>query len=85
VDDAVGDKVTLFAYETGNLSGTFHGLSNGSTFNGAGGLWQIDYFDTTAGLNGGSGDTFATITAIPEPAAALLGSLGLLALLRRRR
>jgi MYXO-CTERM domain-containing protein len=26
-----------------------------------------------------------TITAVPEPAAALLGSLGLLGLLRRRR
>jgi MYXO-CTERM domain-containing protein len=28
---------------------------------------------------------FVTITAVPEPGAALLGGLGLLALLRRRR
>lgn len=31
------------------------------------------------------GTTFDSVTAIPEPAAALLGSMGLLALLRRRR
>ena len=49
--------------------------------NAGGGLWNrnfggADYqFDTTSGL----------LTVIPEPSAALLGGLGLLALLRRRR
>ncbi len=53
------------------------GLSN------SGGLWT--------GANGGVTYSFAqstgdlTITAVPEPRAALLGGLGLLALLRRRR
>lgn len=81
----IGDKFTLFAYPEGNLDGTFDGLSNGATLVNAGGLWQIDYFDSTAGLNGGNGTSFVTITAIPEPAAAVLGFIGLFALLRRRR
>ena len=81
----VNDKFTLFGYETGNLTGTFAGLADGAWFTDAGGLWKINYFDTTAGLNGGTGTSFVTITAIPEPRAALLGGLGLLALLRRRR
>jgi hypothetical protein len=80
----VNDKFTLFAYD-GTLSGTFAGLAENDTFSDAGGLWRINYDDDTAGLNGGTGTSFVTITAIPEPRAALLGGLGLLALLRRRR
>lgn len=79
----MGDKFTLFAYES--ISGTFAGLADDSTFTGGGGSWLINYDDTTAGLNGGTGSAFVTITAVPEPAAAVLGAFGLLALLRRRR
>jgi autotransporter-associated beta strand protein len=79
----IGDKFTLFGYNS--LNGTFDGLGQGDGFSAGGGVWEIDYFDTSAGLNGGSGTNFVTITAIPEPKAALLGGLGLLALLRRRR
>jgi autotransporter-associated beta strand protein len=79
----VGDKFTLFSY--GTLDGTFDGLGQGDEFTAAGGLWQIDYFDTAPGINGGDGDNFITLTAIPEPTAALLGGIGLLALLRRTR
>jgi MYXO-CTERM domain-containing protein len=32
-----------------------------------------------------NGDRVFSVTAIPEPSAALLGGLGMLALLRRRR
>lgn len=78
------DKFTLFAY-AGALNGNFAGLANAAEFTGAGGLWKINYFDTSAGTNGGTGTSFVTITAVPEPRAALLGGLGLLALLRRRR
>lgn len=86
------NKFTLFAYD-GAFSGTFKDtfsnvLSDGATFTDAGGIWRIDYNDTTAGANGGvsASNTYVTITAIPEPnVAALLGGLGVLALLRRRR
>ncbi|MCW1925732.1 autotransporter-associated beta strand repeat-containing protein [Luteolibacter arcticus] len=86
----MGNKFTLFGYATGSLAGTFSDtgnveLNDGDTFSDAGGLWQIDYDDTTAGLNGGIGTRFVTVTAVPEPGAALLGGLGMLAFLHRRR
>jgi hypothetical protein len=79
----LGDKFTLFSY--GSLSGTFAGLAQGDTFAGGAGMWSINYVDDTAGLNGGTGSNFVTITAIPEPRAALLGAFGLILLLGGRR
>ena len=81
----LADKFTLFSY-SGTLTGTFtdHDIDDASyTF--GGGLWRLNYDDAEAGLNGGTGTKFVTITAVPEPHAAVLGTLGLLALLRRRR
>lgn len=82
----VGNKFTLFAYD-GALSGIFSGIVDDTTFTNAGGIWTMNYNDTTAGTNGGvsASNTYVTITAIPEPRAALLGAIGLIALLRRRR
>ena len=87
-----GNKFTLFAYD-GALSGTFKDtslnvLADGATFTDAGGIWQIDYNDTTPGANGGvsASNTYVTITAVPESSVATwLGGCGVLALLRRRR
>lgn len=84
-----GQKFTLFAYD-GSLTGTFTDtlfttIADDTTFIDGGGIWLLDYNDTTAGLNGGIGNAYVTVTAVPEPAAALLGSLGMLLLLRRRR
>jgi hypothetical protein len=85
----LGDTFTLFAYD-GSLSGTFIGLAEGeTTTDNLGGIWRINYGESTAGDNyfgspvsGG----FVNITAVPEPnVAALLGALGTLILLRRRR
>jgi autotransporter-associated beta strand protein len=88
-----GDKFTLFAYN-GTLTGLFKesdgftSILDDTNFTDAGGIWTINYNDATAGLNGGvsTSNTYITITAIPEPnVAALLGGLGVILLLRRRR
>lgn len=61
-----------------NLTGTVEFRIYGYTSEAAGGTWRLANHNTEGGL--------AIIgTAIPEPAAALLGSIGLLGLLRRRR
>jgi autotransporter-associated beta strand protein len=89
----LGNKFTLFAYD-GTLSGLFKDFGgvtdilDDTNFTDAGGIWKLNYNDTTAGLNGGvsASNTYVTITAIPEPnVAALLGGLGTILLLRRRR
>jgi fibronectin-binding autotransporter adhesin len=72
---------------------TFAGneLSDDEIFSAGLNYWQISYNDATGGSNfsgeyfGGT-DSFVNIVAVvPEPRAALLGGIGLLALLRRRR
>ncbi len=82
-----GDTFTLFAASEG-VTGTFEGLAEGSSFTAAGGEWMITYSATTEGQNW-SGDptgfTFVNVMAVPEPSVAVLGVLGALALLRRRR
>jgi autotransporter-associated beta strand protein len=85
-DFTAGDIFTLFAYDNA-ITGTFSGLAEGDTFTAAGGDWKIFYAATEAGLNTTtqSGFNYVNIQAIPEPQAALLGGLGLLLLLRRKR
>jgi hypothetical protein len=53
------------------------GLSN------SGGLWTGINGDVSYSFAQSTGDL--TVTVIPEPSAALLGGIGLLMLLRRRR
>lgn len=82
-----------------NYSGTWNGglftfggdeIGNGESFTAGLNTWRLDYNAAEGGSNfsgeylGGS-DSFVNITVVPEPGAALLGGLGLLALLRRRR
>lgn len=80
-----GEKFTLIAYDTLTLGSLFTGYADDTEYTFGGGNWLFNYNDTTAGLNGGTGTNFITITAVPEPATALLGALGMLGLLRRRR
>ena len=89
VELALGTKFTLISY-TGVWDGDiFNGYADESDFTFANNQWRINYNDTSGGSNFAldqSGATgFVTMTVIPEPRAALLGGLGLLALLRRRR
>lgn len=91
---AVGSKLTLISYFGGWTSGelfTYNAslLADDSTFTLGSNTWKFDYNDISGGSNftaDQSGATsFVTMTVIPEPSAALLGGLGMLALLRRRR
>jgi len=71
----------LFTYDSQTLN-------NGDTFILSGATWQFFYNDTVAGSNFTddlTGSSFVTMTVIPEPTTALLGALGMLVLLRRRR
>lgn len=89
---SMGDKITLISYSGAWNGGLFtyndSVLSNDSTFTFSDMEWLFKYDDTAFGDNyvtDLTGPSFVTMTAIPEPSAALLGGLGLLALLRRRR
>jgi fibronectin-binding autotransporter adhesin len=94
-----GSKLTLISYNVGGTAGlgwngglfTYLGspLTDGATFTLGANLWEFNYNDLTGGPNY-SGDqsgatSFVTITVVPEPRAALLGGIGLLLLIRRRR
>jgi hypothetical protein len=67
------------------IVGTFAGLAQGDTVTNYGGFdWQISYLgDSTGGTFTGGNDV--VLMAVPEPAAAILGCLGMVLLLRRRR
>lgn len=94
-----GDKLTLISYTgilTDNSLFSYAGgdlnsdgkLQDDETFTFDGSQWVFNYNDTLKGANYNSEatGTFVTMTVIPEPnAAAVLGTLGVLVLLRRRR
>ena len=69
------------------ISGTFSNASiNGNTYNLGGQDFAISYFgDSVNQTFTGGNDVVLRAVVIPEPRAALLGSLGMLMLLRRRR
>jgi fibronectin-binding autotransporter adhesin len=89
---SLGEKLTLISYSglwNGGLFNYGGTLADDSTLTFSGMDWSFNYNDTAAGTNytgNLTGSSYVTMTAIPEPdVAALVGGLGMLALLRRRR
>ncbi len=96
----LGDRFTLASYNTANgtwngglfnLGAGTSTLADDSMFQHGGYDWRINYDDLTDTFTNSTesyvdGGKYLTLTVIPEPnVAALLGSLALLTLLRRRR
>jgi autotransporter-associated beta strand protein len=71
--------------ESDAISETFSGLAQNAIVTNYGGFdWKISYTADSTG-NTFTGGNDVALMAVPEPRAALLGGLGLLYLLRRRR
>lgn len=88
-----GSKLTLIssigAWNGGLFTYLGNTLADDSTFTLGANQWLFNYNDLTGGFNY-TGDTtgatsFVTMTVVPEPEAALLGGIGMIILLRRRR
>jgi hypothetical protein len=62
---------------------TYNANPNGSTI--LGDIGTFDTFTGDVGLGAGTYNTLKLAQAIPEPSAALLGAIGAMAILRRRR
>lgn len=75
------DLTSLLIDEENPSAGFFGPLGQGET---AYFRWQISNANLTAGNRSALGIDNLSITPVPEPTTALLGALGLLALLRRR-
>jgi len=70
------------------ITGTFSNYAEGASFSLGSQAWKLTYLANNTGLNAGAftGGNDVALMAIPEPSAALVvGGLGMLALLRRRR
>ncbi|MGC4015634.1 MAG: autotransporter-associated beta strand repeat-containing protein [Luteolibacter sp.] len=81
-----GDMLFILTNDgTDAVTGSFTGLANDSVFKIGGQDFRISYF-ADSGTGNMTGGNDIALQAVPEPSsAAVLGGLGLLALLRRRR
>jgi autotransporter-associated beta strand protein len=86
IDYVLNDVIFLILNDDSDaVAGAFSNYSEGATVGSFGGFeWIISYqadYDSNRFFNGND----VALRAVPEPSAALLGGLGALALLRRRR
>jgi autotransporter-associated beta strand protein len=87
----IGEKLTLINYSgiwNGGLFTRGGSIADDSEISFSGMQWLFNYNDTGAGSNFAddlTAGSYVTMTAVPEPSAALLGLFGLLVLARRRR
>ena len=83
---ANGTDFDLFSFDT-TSTGDFSGVTStgfyAGTWGKTGEIWSLDSGGQTLSFSEVTGNL--TLNSIPEPGTALLGSIGLLALLRRRR
>jgi autotransporter-associated beta strand protein len=68
-------RLTVFGYTSG-APGTFVGMADDTLVSFGGQTWKINYDDMTAGINGGVGSKFVTLTAVPEASSLLVMGLG---------
>jgi fibronectin-binding autotransporter adhesin len=86
-----GDILTLISYTGAGITSGFVGYTDDTNYNFGSNVWTFNYDDTAAGnnfvsdLTGSNRVTLTAFTVVPEPSALLLGGLGALLLLRRRR
>ncbi|MGL4399255.1 MAG: autotransporter-associated beta strand repeat-containing protein [Luteolibacter sp.] len=86
---SLGDMIFILLNDgVDAIAGTYTGFAQGATVTSFGGFdWQISYLANSGGSPSFSGGNDIALMAIPEPDAAgmLIGGVGVLALLRRRR
>jgi hypothetical protein len=83
----LGDKLFILLNDDSDaVTGTYTGFSQGDVVASYGGFdWQISYLADSVGNTFTGGNDIA-LMAVPEPnVAALIGGLGAICLLRRRR
>lgn len=66
------------------INGSFAGLANNAYFNAGVQGYRISYFGDSA-TNSFTGGNDGVLMAVPEPRALILGAIGMLGLLRRRK
>lgn len=83
---SLGNMIFILLNDGGDsITGTYAGLPQDAIFSSGGFDWQISYVAHSEGGPSFSGGNDIALMVVPEPQSAMLASLSLLVLLRRRR